>query len=267
MTAKPNPIAAKAARTNLPCADLSNKALTSATVTKYLIGHHDMEMIYLSLDPYRQIFEEQLDLNKCNLDTHRTASLCFIIKNSRLILALMDKSTPGACINEWCTHICGAWLVSANKTSVSSIQDVQDAFATFYANQLTTCTLMFSHPNTSPDISHNGLPISSHKEFSNFTHDQLNNHLDLLKRGPRIRRVRQYDIVISGDVWQYTTQIMRLTHGRLLKQEDWTNWQHSEYLQLDQYANQGCFGAPMLVKKDDAVFHLVWTYNIKAVDG
>jgi hypothetical protein len=52
MTAEPNPVAAKAARTNVPRADLSNKALTSATVTKYLISHHDMEMIYLSPDLY-----------------------------------------------------------------------------------------------------------------------------------------------------------------------------------------------------------------------
>jgi hypothetical protein len=117
----------------------------------------------------------------------------------------MDKSTPGACINKWRTHICGAWLVSVNKTSVSSIQNVQDSFATLYANQSTTCTLMFSHPDTSPDISHNGLPIISHEEFSHFTHDQLNNHLDLLKQGPCICCVRQYDIVISGDVRQYTT--------------------------------------------------------------
>ncbi len=135
----------------------------------------------------------------------------------------MDKSTPGARINKWRTHIRGAWLVLVNKTSLSSIQDVQDAFATLYANQSTTCTLMFSHPDTSPDISHNGLPIISHKEFSHFTDDQLNNCLDLLQQGPHLRRVQQYDIVISGDVWQYTTRVMRLTRGRLLKQEDWTD--------------------------------------------
>jgi hypothetical protein len=119
MTAKSNPVAAKAARTKVPCANLSNKALTSATMTKYLIGHHDMEMIYLSLDPYGRIFEEQLDLHKCDLDTHRTAGLCFIVKNGRLILTSMDKSTPGTCINKWHTHICKAWLVLVNKTSVS----------------------------------------------------------------------------------------------------------------------------------------------------
>jgi hypothetical protein len=59
---------------------------------------------------------------------------------------------------------------------------------------------------------------------------------------------------------------MRLTCGRLLKQDNWSDWQHSEYLQLNQYADQGCFGAPTLVEMDEAVFHLVWTYNIKAVD-
>ncbi len=59
---------------------------------------------------------------------------------------------------------------------------------------------------------------------------------------------------------------MRLTRGRLLKQDDWLNWQQSEYLQLNQYADQHCFGEPTTVDQDDAVFYLVWTYNIKALD-
>jgi hypothetical protein len=60
---------------------------------------------------------------------------------------------------------------------------------------------------------------------------------------------------------------MRLTRGKLLKQPDWTDWQESEYLQLNQYHNQGMFGKPLEVEEDTAVFHLVWTYNIKALDG
>ncbi len=60
---------------------------------------------------------------------------------------------------------------------------------------------------------------------------------------------------------------MRLTQGRLLKQVDWMDWQDLEYLQLDQYDKQTMFGDQIAVEKDDAVFHLVWTYNIKALDG
>jgi hypothetical protein len=60
---------------------------------------------------------------------------------------------------------------------------------------------------------------------------------------------------------------MRLTRGKLLKQDDWSNWQDSEFLQLDQYDAQGMFGDPVTVEKDDAVFYLVWTYGVKALDG
>jgi hypothetical protein len=60
---------------------------------------------------------------------------------------------------------------------------------------------------------------------------------------------------------------MRLTRGRLLKQDDWLDWQQSEFLQLNQYADQNFFGDPTLVEKDNTVFHLVWMYNIKALDG
>ena len=105
------------------------------------------------------------------------------------------------------------------------------------------------------------------EDFSQLTHDQVNTRLDLTDNGPTFRRKPLYDIVGSGDVNNYTTRVMRLMRGRLLKQDDWTDWQDSEYLQLDQYDSQGMFGDPVLVTPDDAVFHLVWTYNVKALDG
>jgi hypothetical protein len=47
----------------------------------------------------------------------------------------------------------------------------------------------------------------------------------------------------------------------LIKSSDWDEWQKSKWLQLDQYYNQGMFGAPMQDKSK--VFNLVWTYIIK----
>jgi hypothetical protein len=76
-----------------------------------------------------------------------------------------------------------------------------------------------------------------------------------------------YDVVESGDVLNYVTQVMCLTHGKLLQQDDWLEWQYSEYLQLDQYNSQGMFGTPIPMSKDDAIFHLVWTYAIKALNN
>ncbi len=60
---------------------------------------------------------------------------------------------------------------------------------------------------------------------------------------------------------------MKVTCGKLLQQDDWKDCQDSEFLQLDQYDNQGMFGTPVAANKDDAIFHLVWTHAIKAADG
>ena len=150
---------------------------------------------------------------------------------------------------------------------VSTLAEAQSAFRILSDNNAHSCLLTFTHPEFSPDISHNGLPIVSRGDFSQLTHNQLNNQLGLLATGPLLPRVQKYSTVESGDVLQYVTRIMRLTRGRLMKQDNWTDWQHSDYLQLNQYWDQGCLGMPTAVDQNNIVFHLVWTYNIKAVDG
>jgi hypothetical protein len=107
----------------------------------------------------------------------------------------------------------------------------------------------------------------SKSDFSQLTHNQLNNQLDLIKYGLRVLGMPKYNVLESGNVLNYTTRIMKLTRGKLVNQEDWLAWQDSEYLQLDQYDAQGMFGDPVAAKDDAAIFHLVWTYVIKALDG
>ena len=41
----------------------------------------------------------------------------------------------------------------------------------------------------------------------------------------------------------------------------WNKWHQSEYRKLDQYDSQGMFGDPTAITSDDAIFHLIWTYN------
>jgi hypothetical protein len=75
MTDTPIPITAQAARTRTNTTPLSNKEMTSITVTEYLIGPHDMAHIYISPDPYGRVFDETLDLCKWDLDKHHTGGL------------------------------------------------------------------------------------------------------------------------------------------------------------------------------------------------
>ena len=141
------------------------------------------------------------------------------------------------------------------------------AIKTGSLNNPSECTLLSSHSEVSPTLSNRGVPVMCRSDFTQLTHDQLNNRVDLhTSPNPLFLRVKRYDIVVSGEVCNYTTRVMRLTRGRLILQDDWSDWLNSEYLQLNQYCDQGCFGDPTAVDKDDAVFYLVWTYTIKAVD-
>jgi hypothetical protein len=95
----------------------------------------------------------------------------------------------------------------------------------------------------------------------------MNKHWDFTTMADYLQKTPPYRIVEDGNILNYTTRVMKLTQGKLLQQDDWTDWQDSEYLQLNQYDTQGMFGSPVAPTDDDAIFHLVWTYAVKAVDG
>ncbi len=59
---------------------------------------------------------------------------------------------------------------------------------------------------------------------------------------------------------------MKITRDKIAKQEEWPEWQQSEYIQLDQYKKQGMFGDPVPMEEPEKVFILVWTYVIKELD-
>lgn len=221
----------------------------------------------MSPDPYHEAFEESIDLRRFDLLQHRTAGLCLAHSNGRLFLGGMTPSTPAAKIPRWRSRLKGAWLIKIGHHTVTSIAQAQEAFSQLVADGTSNITLLFSHPKIRQDISHDGLPIVSSAPFTQQIHDQMNNRWDFSTIADYLRTAPPYDIADSGNVLNYVTRVMRLTRGKLLQQDDWTDWQNSEYLQLDQYDEQGMFGTPVPMSKEDAIFHLVWTYAIKAVDG
>ncbi len=90
--------------------------------------------------------------------------------------------------------------------------------------QIDVPTLLFSHPEITPNISYHRLPAISKSDLSQFTHDQLNNQVDLIKDGLCIQRRQKYDIVDSVSVLNYTTRAMKLTCGKLMNQDNWMDW-------------------------------------------
>jgi hypothetical protein len=226
-----------------------------------------MGIVYMSPDPFFDSFEEELDLRKWSFDKHRTAGLSLVFHNGRVYLGGMTPGTPGAKVDRWRINLRGAWLIKIGSTFISTISDTQAAFKALYESNSPSVTLLFSHPELRRDISNKGLPIVSSAPFSQQTHDQLNRRWDFTSVAAYLRKAPSYSIVDSGDVQNYITRVMKLTRGKLLRQDDWSEWQTSEYLQLDQYDAQAMFGSPVAVESNEAVFNLVWSYGIKAVDA
>ena len=236
--------------------------------TDFGIGNSDMHMVYMSPDPYHDSFEQPLDLRKFSPSSHPTAGMDLYERDGRVHLKRMLPGAPAAKIPDWRTRLRGAWLIKVGDSTVSSIDDVQRAIHELVTSNVPSTVLLFSHPEVRPNLSHDGLPIVSAAPFSLATHDQLNFRWEFSTVADYLRtHGTRYEVVNSGDVRNMTTRAMRLTRGKLLKQADWTDWQSSEYLQLDQYYNQGMLGKPHIADTNDSVFHLVWTYNIKALDG
>ena len=76
-----------------------------------------------------------------------------------------------------------------------------------------------------------------------------------------------YDLVDEGGVINLISASNKLTRRILLQQDDWADWSECEFIQLNQYAKQHIFGEPCKVRKQSAVFNLIWTYVINELDG
>ena len=70
----------------------------------------------------------------------------------------------------------------------------------------------------------------------------MNKRWDFTTVANYLRKAPPYQIIEDGNVLNYVTRAMKLTRGKLLQQDDWTDWQTSEFLQLDQYDTEGMFG-------------------------
>jgi hypothetical protein len=165
VTETPLPLVARAARTTATPTQLSPRAITSQTVTDYLIGPNNLAHVYLSPDPFGRVFDETLDLRKWDFRKHHSGGLQFISKNGRLLLTSMGTSSPGTQIDKWHSRICRAWLQSIDGTAVTTPDDVHKEFIRLSQSKASTCTLTFSHPEMSPDISQHGLPIISRDDY------------------------------------------------------------------------------------------------------
>jgi hypothetical protein len=167
----PCPIMAKAACTK----PLSRRNIAAELVKNFNIGAHDMAMVYLSPDPYHEVFKQTLDLCKFDFSHHPTAGLSLFEQDGQVHLGTISLSTLTAKLHEWRSRVQGAWLIKIGGITVNSFEDVNNAFCVLEANKSPSATLLFLHPEIHLNLSQDGIPIVLLVPYAQNTHDQLNN--------------------------------------------------------------------------------------------
>ncbi len=118
-TALRRPFAAASA-----CVQASTSA-ASMIVLEFGFGKEDTAMVYISPDLFYDAFEEELNLCKWSFDRHHTADLSLLLHNGCLYLGRMTPNSPGAKVDKWRIHLCGAWLIRIGSSTVSTIAEAQ----------------------------------------------------------------------------------------------------------------------------------------------
>jgi hypothetical protein len=232
----------------------------STTVSDFFITSRNMSQVYISLHPYKDGLEIDLDLCHKKHYSHPAAGMKFITVNGCLILQHIDKGTLTIRIPCWQSESKGAWLRDINSHPITMLNNIfwyLDQFSTLPSQ---SCILTFSRPKIPHGLSNDGIPqvnidqLNPCNLFSGFEIPPL----------PVAQKIDQLNF--DGDVFNFISRAMHLTCGKLIKTPEWGEWQQSEYTMLDQYEDQGLFEAPVAVTSTAAVFNLAWTYIVKELD-
>ena len=231
-------------------------------VDHYGVSRWDVAQVYFSPHCFGYAFEETFTYSGSATLLHPSAGLVLELRDDRLYVTDIASSTLCAKIPRWRSRIRNTWLTCVNDTPVATLDDAARAFSALPQTPRGVCILTLASSELRDGLTNEGIPQISL--------DQLNpRHFFAMESEDAATHPGTPQVMKSwdGGVLQYLTRASKLTRGVLLKQDDWEEWQQSEFIQLDQYELQNMFGDPVIISEGFAVFNLVWSYAIKEVDG
>ena len=170
------------------------------------------------------------------------------------------RGTPAAKIPQWRTVIKGAVLYSINTIVITKDSDVPRIIASTPGKLVKVSLIPPAPTDIHPET---GLPQLNFDQFLHISKI----HQDVITNSKSIYHTQDIDDHDNIVVNKITER--NFTRRQLLKRDDWSDWEASEKLQLDQYERQKMFGTPGPLPdtgEDYSVLPMIWVYLIK-VDG
>lgn len=192
-----------------------------------------------------------LDIDVNSNHSHPTLGL-HLDKNLKVLTCL--SGTPAAKIKGWRTAIRNTTLYSVNDHRVTKLDDVPQ-----YIDRTKPTTKFQFQTSFQPTI---------HPETgtTQITFDQF---VTIAKHHQDIREADSSPTIVDVDSIDPTLSskptVNSLTRGKLIKQEDWKEWELAEKAQLDLYETQNMFSKPAKLPNEHGinVLAMIWVYLIK----
>jgi hypothetical protein len=196
--------------------------------------------VTFSTDPFGPSFPETISIS--GIHPSLGLELRHDMDRQRCQLVAMTPGTPSHRLHKWKWHLCHAFLLSVDTTSVHTISDVHQAIALARQAAQTSVVIVFTMDEAKNSLSAVGLP--------QLYFDQL--------------RVMKAHIAhtVQAVVHKAITD-PKFNRRSLQKQSDWPEWRDSEWIQLDNYDKQGMFGIPCTAPLGASIFFWVCLYSIK----
>ena len=247
--------------------------------------------IHLSDDPYDNHTSRMIDIKATDDDAFY--GLNIISCPDRNIPMLIDckPGTSAIRIPKWRSQLRRAYITHINGEQTNSIDDIRSIFNKIRNQKQHQFKIGFStiekqamHPQLGvPQLYHDQMNIIG-KHLWDIAHDPLWTERDRQeiafpitpRRASKVTRLirhklgkdKYWSLIKQLPSWYKLATIKKsrrkkLTRHFLQQQDDWTDWQQSEFKQLNQYESQKTFGLPCNLPKDANLLPLLWTYMIK----
>jgi deoxyuridine 5'-triphosphate nucleotidohydrolase len=187
-------------------------------------------------------------------------------------------STPCARIQKWRSELKGAYVTSVNDIPVSSIDEIKSEIQKLRLSSAEQAKIGFAtiekhsmHPQLGiPQVYQDQMNVIGKHLWDIQNDPEWNSSVE--EALPLLEAVRQKQIKFSPDDEQQLKDLLRInsvkkqrkmTRRILQKQDDWPDWENSEFKQLDQYEDQSTFGEPQSKPPGANLLSLIWVYLIK----
>ncbi len=204
-------------------------------------------------------FTEPCDILKIDISTQHTHPTLGLEMDDTLTVKCCQAGTPAAKIKQWRTVIKGTILHSINGSRVQTLQDAIIFFAKYKDNS--TIEIQFK--------SNHQTPVHPESGTTQITFDQFvqiaNHHQQLISDYFPVESSVDKNVLDPVSISKVSTSSDTLTRQKLLKQEDWNEWERAEKEQLDLYETQNMFSKPTKLPNEHGinVLAMIWVYLIK----